>query len=403
MTTPRNSEATGASPANFDFSLAIGGPLYQLWRRTRLCGDELELLRRRMFFFVLVSWLPLLVLSMLAGRAWGDAVAVTFIRDLEMHARLLVALPLLLAAERTVHQWTREAVHQFIAQSLVPEHERGRFQGAVDSALRLRNSLPMEVILLVLVYALGVGYLATEHVKTIPDAWYGSAPDGTFSLSPAGWWALLVSLPMFQFLLVRWFYRIFIWGRLLFQFSRLELNYLPNHPDRCGGLGFLSTIGQGFGAILLAVSTVVSGVIADQVLYQGAKLPSFTVEVVGILLLLLISLLGPLLFFSPGMLRAKMRGQSQLSELASRFVYAFNRKWIESGPPPGEPMLGHPDFSSLADLGGSYAVLEEMRWAPLRLVSVAHFVGVALLPLAPLLLTQFSLDELIRRVVEILF
>ena len=31
----------------YDFSVVLGGPLYQLWRRARLAGDGLELLRRR--------------------------------------------------------------------------------------------------------------------------------------------------------------------------------------------------------------------------------------------------------------------------------------------------------------------------------------------------------------------
>ena len=36
------------SPLNpADFSLVLGGPLYQMWRRTHLSGDGLELLRRR--------------------------------------------------------------------------------------------------------------------------------------------------------------------------------------------------------------------------------------------------------------------------------------------------------------------------------------------------------------------
>jgi len=46
-----------------DFSLVLGGPLYQLWRRSRLTGDALELLRRRIVVFALLAWAPLLLLS----------------------------------------------------------------------------------------------------------------------------------------------------------------------------------------------------------------------------------------------------------------------------------------------------------------------------------------------------
>jgi hypothetical protein len=42
-----------------EFSLVLGGPLYQLFRRTRLTGDALELLRRRIFVLTLLPVLPL--------------------------------------------------------------------------------------------------------------------------------------------------------------------------------------------------------------------------------------------------------------------------------------------------------------------------------------------------------
>jgi hypothetical protein len=44
-----------------DFSLVLGGPLYQLWRRTRLSGDALELLHRRIVALPMLAWVPLLI------------------------------------------------------------------------------------------------------------------------------------------------------------------------------------------------------------------------------------------------------------------------------------------------------------------------------------------------------
>ena len=71
----------------YDFSLVLGGPLYQLVARPRLSGDALELLARRVIVISLFAWLPLLILSMLGGRVWGDAVRVPFLVDIEVHAR----------------------------------------------------------------------------------------------------------------------------------------------------------------------------------------------------------------------------------------------------------------------------------------------------------------------------
>jgi hypothetical protein len=41
-----------------DFSIVLGGPLFQLLRRARLEGDHLELLYRRVIFFLGITWLP---------------------------------------------------------------------------------------------------------------------------------------------------------------------------------------------------------------------------------------------------------------------------------------------------------------------------------------------------------
>jgi hypothetical protein len=50
-----------------DFSLVLGGPLFQLYRRAHLSGTALELSHRRMLVFAVVAWLPLLLLSLMGG------------------------------------------------------------------------------------------------------------------------------------------------------------------------------------------------------------------------------------------------------------------------------------------------------------------------------------------------
>src|SRR5215475_9278679 len=130
-----------------DFSLILGGPLYQVIRRVHLSGDALELVRRRLIVIPLFAWLPLLILSALEGRAWGDAVRVPFLADIEVHTRFLLALPLLIVAELVVHQRMRPVVRQFLERDLIAETSRTRFDAALPSALRLRNSVLAEVLL----------------------------------------------------------------------------------------------------------------------------------------------------------------------------------------------------------------------------------------------------------------
>src|SRR5215510_13028058 len=121
-----------------DFSLVLGGPLFQLLRRSHLSGDALELVRRRAVIIPLLAWLPLLVLSALEGHALGGTVAVPFLLDVETHIRFLVALPLLIVAELAVHQRMRFVVRQFLERHLIPEHALTRFEAAIASAFRLR-------------------------------------------------------------------------------------------------------------------------------------------------------------------------------------------------------------------------------------------------------------------------
>src|SRR5690348_14257357 len=96
-----------------DFSLVLGGPVYQLFRRAHLSGDALELLYRRVVVLVLVTWVPLLVLA-LVPAANGGTVVGPFLHDLEVQTRFLVALPLLIIAELTVHQRSRIVIRRFL-------------------------------------------------------------------------------------------------------------------------------------------------------------------------------------------------------------------------------------------------------------------------------------------------
>src|SRR3954471_8086889 len=130
-----------------DFSLVLGGPLFQFLRRTRLTGDALQLLHRRIAVLTLLAWVPLLVLSVAEGHAWGGKVALPFLYDAEIHARLLLALPLLVGAERIVHERMRPVVRQFRERELIPDTSRAAFEGAIVSAMRLRNSITAEVLL----------------------------------------------------------------------------------------------------------------------------------------------------------------------------------------------------------------------------------------------------------------
>ena len=129
-----------------DFSLVLGGPLFQLFRQAHLSDAALLLLRPRILVITLVAWLPLLVLAALQGTLVGNKVAVPFLLDLEVHICFLVAVPLLIAAELVVHQRLHPIALTFLERNLIPPGALTQFDRALTSAYRLRNSVAAEVL-----------------------------------------------------------------------------------------------------------------------------------------------------------------------------------------------------------------------------------------------------------------
>jgi hypothetical protein len=386
-----------------DFSLVLGGPLFQLLRRAHLSGNALELLRKRIVFFGLVGWLPLLVLSALEGQALGGRVAVPFLLDLEVHVKFLLVMPLLVVAELVVHQRIRLVVPQFLERNLIPESAMPRFDAAIASAFRLRNSVFTEVLLIAFVYGVGV-LIIWRHYTTLDTAtWYATPSAEGSKLWLAGLWYGYVSLPLFQFLLLRWYYRIFIWIRFLWQVSRIELSLIPTHPDRVGGLGFLPNAVFAFMPLAVAHGALLAGLIANRIFYLGAALPEFKVEIAVLAVFLLCLVLGPLLVFAPQLAQAKRVGNREYGALAERYVREFDAKWLRGGAPGDEPLVGSGDIQSLADLANSFEVVRTMQIAPITRDSLIRLVAATLAPIVPLLLTMMPLEELLKKLFGILF
>jgi len=389
-----------------DFSLVIGGPVYHLLVRSRLATPALELVHRRIVFITLFAWLPLLLLSLVNGKAWG-VVGLPFLYDIETHTRFLVALPLLIAAELLVHKRMRLIVGNFIERGIITEAVLPKFNDVIASALKLRNSVTIEVSLFILVFVAGHYIWSTvsgiEEIGMGAGTWYATVADGGTHIFPAGYWYIFISRPLFQFILLRWYFRIFIWARFLWQTSRLELNLIPTHPDRAAGLGFLSGICDAFVPLLLAQGTMVTGLIANLIFFTGAKLIDFQLEILGTLGFVLLLVLGPLMIFSPALMRARRTGLREYGILASRYVNEFDHKWVRGGATDNEPLVGSGDIQSLADLGTSFQVIRDIDPFPFGKKTVVQLIFLTILPGLPLVLTMIPLEELILKFLGSIF
>lgn len=385
---------------NVDFSLVLGGPLFQFFLRTRLTRPTMELVHRRIIAAIVLTWLPLALLAAAAGTFFSK-VNVPFLFDLDVHVKFLLTVPMLIAAEVIVHRRVRGLVEQFLERKIIRSDDVPRFEALVARAMKMRNSVIAEVVLIVLAFTLGSwiwrNYM-TLHVAT----WYAVPEEGATSLTGAGWWYAYVSLPIARFILLRWYYRFLIWYVFMAGVARMQLNLNPLHPDRAGGLGFVNNVGTIFAPILLAQTTLFAGVIGNQIWHEGAKLPDFSFEIGGFVAFQMLLVLLPLSFFVFRLDTARRKALREYGLLASHYVNNFRQKWFEGQGSTDDNLLGTGDIQSLADLGNSYETVRSTGIFPFGKGQMIRLAAVLALPFLPLTLTMIPFEEMMTRLVKLL-
>ncbi len=354
-----------------EFDLTSDDPLDRLQRRLRLKVGSPAAPGRRIVLLLVVTVLPLVVLAGIAGQLG------TLATDTLVIGRLVIALPLLVLAGPPVARAVRHAVEQCVKTGLVGAEDRDRFEAAVTGAIRLRDSrLALAVIVVIaLVVSVGAG---GANLPYIGD-W---AREGG-GLSAAGWWFALVSMSLFDLVRLRWLWRVVVWWRFLFSLARLPPGLMPAHPDRAGGLGFLSVACGSFAALILAMGIGPGIGFRGAILAGDATLATLKVPMIGVALLLVLVVAAPLLFFLPLLGRAKRRAALEYGQLAARYTRRFDARWIGEGERHDAELLGSGDIQSLADLQGSYDVVQQMRPVPISLptiVTLLLMAGIAMLP-----------------------
>jgi hypothetical protein len=400
------SDAISLAKEPKEFSLVSGGLFNALLMRCRLLREPVELLRERTLAFVAITWLPLLVLSFFEGNAWGVSVQLPFLYDVSTHARFLIAIPLLFLADRFAYQRMPPTVDQFRQRGIVGETDLPRLEAILNKGPQLTSSVIPELICLLAAYTLG-HVIWTQAFSIGTTSWYGSTVDDLHA-TKAGLWYEWVSLPLFRFLFFRWFFRLGVWGYMLFKISRLRLQLLPSHPDRVGGLGFLNMVINIFSPIILAWGVLLSGQIAMKIIsqHQGharameiRDFMQFKFEGIGVLVIAMLFMLAPLLFFTPALLSGRRTGIREYGALGARYTREFDRKWIE-GKAKDEPLVGSADIQSLADLANSYEVVKKMGVVVISRSAVIQLILALAVPSAPLLLTVIPLSDLLKHLVK---
>jgi hypothetical protein len=382
-----------------DFSLVVGGPLYRLYLWTHLSETSMGLAHRRIGAFLLIAWAPLWLLTLLDGST-RTSVAVSLARDVDAHMRFLIALPLLILGEPIVHERVRVTVRQFIACGLIDRRGHRRFVAAVSSGMTMANSAILEVVVLAVAVVVG-HWVWTDQVKLHVVTWY-KAPgtDGSAHLTLAGRWYVLVSLPIFRFLLFRWYVRlVVVWYRFLWAVSRIPLRLNALHPDRNGGLGFLDTTVFAFIPMLVAQTALLSAVFAERIWNEGATLAQFQLEILAIVMFLMVLVLLPQTFFAPQIERAWRKGLYEYGVLSSRYVDGFRQKWLSGPTRSAHGLMGSSDIQSLADLGNAFQNVVSMSLVPISRNTLVRLALAITAPLMPLILTAVPFSAVITRAI----
>ena len=378
------------------FSLMQGGLLHRVGRSLGAPSGLRGLIYVGLGLAVL-TWLPLLVFSIAAGTI-ADGRTVPFFAGIGVHVRLLVGIPLFFLAEAAFDLRVGHVLGALVDTHLVPDRNRSRFDALLASAGRLRDAGVIEIAALAITIVFAVQGLRSELPATI-STWRN---DLAGQQNLAGWWYVAVSVPIYQFLMMRWAVHLAIWTWLLHRISRLDLRLLPTHPDLAGGLGILAVAHIALAPLNFALSAILVSDFAEHLRYAGADVRDLLLRVGFAIAGSTFVLVAPLLVFIPRLLAARQRGLLEYGDLATTYVRSFDAKWLRGANPSNDPLLGTADVQTLADLGNSFDVIRQMHVVPISRTQVLFLAGVAAVPALPLVNYVMPFDELLIRGVQTL-
>jgi hypothetical protein len=383
-----------------EYSLIVGG----LFRKVQVklgVGNHQGVLALAGVCF---AWLPLVILTALDGTLYTGA-NLPFLKDIAFHARLLIALPVLILVRNNINIKTT-AVTRYMANSLLDGEGRQKMiDVTIPRMQKLACSSLTEIVLILIVLGSVLGLAKSgAYTGLLSDStswkFVGLPEDNMMSL--AGKWAFFISVPFFQFLLIQWIWRYIVWMMLLFSFTKAGLKLLPTHADRSGGLSILIFAQRSFSFVFMAGSLVISGQLMVYILNSHEAIKMIQGVVIGYLILSIIILMLPLLFFIGKLVRTKQLGLLHLSQLATEMSERFEGDWLNDKPFEKRVAERQVDPSMAYDYASMYDNLQQLRIVP---VTVRDIIGIALsiaIPFVPILFVYFSAAEVLSKIIGLL-
>jgi hypothetical protein len=393
-----NPEPTNPEPRNLDdLYVDHGGLAYRTTERIFRSCRLSHTVGHRVIGFIAITWVPLFCLALLEGRAIASTPEESFLLDFATYARFFLGVPLLIVAEVVVGPRLTSAGRQFINGGFVRAEDYPAFERAIARLARSRDSIWPESILLAIAMVTAWNISRETVYQANITTWRTPirAEGEVRQISYTGLWLHLVAMPIIQFILYRWFWRLFLWGRFLFTVSRMQLNLVPTHADQAGGLGFLGTSHLSLGIFAFGAGAVMSAEAAFLIVFRNVDIQTFRVPYISYLVLIELIILGPLLLFLPSLTRARLEALREYSLLVCRYNRDFHDKWINGNARAEEQLLGSADIQSLADLGNSFEYVRSMKVVPFGVRVIVQLAVVASLPCIPLLLLVIPVDKIL--------
>jgi hypothetical protein len=386
----------------FEPLFELGGPAYRFMQRVGIIKGSGPSIGRRAVAFVAITWCPMLLFASLERHAIGPTARSSFLLDFATYARFFIAVPLIFAAESLAGPRIRAAGLRFMQSGIVQSADHPAFLAAAARARRRRDSIPPEIIFLA-VALFGAWFFTIDELGGLgATTWYSVWTNGELHPTPAGLWYHFVAVPLVQFFLLRWLWRLAIWTMFLQEMSRLRLNLMATHSDKAAGLGFLGVAHVSLSIFPFALSCVLAAEVAFRVRFEGmdlATLRGMGPLLAAYLIFVEIVTFGPLFVLVPQLARVRLAGLRSYGMLVQWHNQLFHDKWIDGGKPTDELPLGNRDMSSLLDLGNSFDVVRQMSVFPVGRSQLFQVAVVACLPGIPLAFLVLPVAEVLKLLV----
>ncbi|NNE03725.1 MAG: hypothetical protein HKN52_11255 [Eudoraea sp.] len=378
------------------FSLVSGGLIYSITKVFRKKAKPGKEWTHTALALAIITWVPLCAMALIGGTLRVDDASINFFEDFLMHSRFLLVVPFLILIEKILDRSFVNYIKN--TDDLIPDAQQLKFNILVKRLNKLTDSFIPEIVMLVIVYAT---IIITWNIT--PDLAMGRnyiLNDTGNELSPAGWYYLIISMPIFQMLLFRWVWRWFVWLYSIISISKYKLLVDPLNADQMAGLEYLNMLPLMFSFIVMAPSVILSTIIGIEIIYNDATLRAYSFQIIFYIFLFPIILYAPLAVFMPFLLRAKSSGIYKFGTLLRKHNVDYVNKWIVNFQTNKDKLLGSVDHSSLSDMNGSYAPVSNIKLIPIDLKLVFLSIIFNIIPYIPLLFTYYSVKDLINLLIQ---